>query len=157
MPAPNWTYTEIEDAVLDALADLKKANGGPALTVEAYQGELAVPEALVAALGRFPAVFVTILGSTYSPPESAARGTQEQVWRVVCFVGARSWRSKDDAAPGVYDLLGLVRARLAGKTLGLTGVRQCYPRSEELQTNPDPSIVIYRAEYWLTNPRFTWV
>jgi phage gp37-like protein len=155
MPAPNWSYNEIEDAVLAALEDLKLENGGIALTVKAYQGELSAEPALQTALGRFPAVLVTILGANYDEPESLARRIQGQTWRIVVFLGSRSWR-KTDASAGVYDLLQEVRSRLAGKTLGLTGVFPCYPKTESLQTNPDPSVVVYQAEFWLTNPKFTW-
>ena len=154
MPRPNWTYQEIEDAVLTALEDLKAENGGDALEVKAYQGQFSSAEAITLVLNRFPMVLVSVFGSNYTDPESSARGTQNQTFRIMVWVGSRSWR-KTAASAGAYDLLHAVRSRLAGSVLGLTGVFPCYPRSEAVVT-AEPTVTVFQAEYWLINPRMTW-
>jgi phage gp37-like protein len=154
MPAPNWTYQEIEDAVLAALADLKIDNGGEALTVDSYQGQFATPEAIQTVLNRFPMILVSVVGSNYADPESLARGTQDQTARIIVWIGARSWRKYASSA-GAYDLLDAVRSRLSGSTLGLAGVLPCYPKTEAI-VSANPTLAVYQCEYWLKNPRMTW-
>lgn len=157
MPLPNWTYQEIEDAILAALADLKAENGGDALTVAPYQGQFSSAEAITSVLNRFPMVLVSVIGANYAEPQPTGRGTQSQVVRVMVWVGSRNWRRIGaGAGTGAYELLEAVRERMAGKVFGLAGVFPCYPRTEAIVTG-DPSLAIYQAEYWLENPRMTWV
>ncbi len=151
----DYSFEQIEDAVLAALADLSAVNGGYLHALKSYAGELNDPERLAQAMyGKFPGVLTEVVAASYrfGTPERRSWRKVEQTVTVVLYVAAKSFRSQEEAREtGAYRILQDARQRLAGQTLGLSGV---YPLALERETRvyADQALVIYQAEYTLRNP-----
>jgi len=113
-----YTVTQIEDAILDALAPIKATQG--VRTLKTYGGEL--DEDNRPRLGvALPAVYVVYAGSDYE--EHGPRKVEAIEFQVV--VADRNLRAEAEARrgstanPGAYALLAEVRDHLCGQTLDL--------------------------------------
>ncbi len=151
----NYAFSDYEDAVLNALADLKRENGGYLADLEGYAGQLDNATALKTWMGRFPAVAVAVPEAAY-PPELRTNVFWRQDVKVFVFVGAQSWRGQAEARKGLVGahlILKDVRRLLLGKTLGLE-IRECNLLRESVLAS-DLSSVIYTAEYQIINDRIT--
>jgi phage gp37-like protein len=151
----NYSFTDYENAVLFALGDLTRENGGYLAALEGYAGQLDSPQALKLWLGRVPAVAVAVTGAEYP-----AGGRSNLFWRqdvqFYIFVGAQSWRGQDEArkgAVGAHLILADIRRRLLGQTLGLE-IRECSLVREYVLAS-DLNSVIFAAEYQIINDRIT--
>ncbi len=149
----NYAFSQYEDAILAALSDLKKENGGYLKALEGYAGQLDTEQALKVWAGRLPAVAVAIVGATY-PNSSRSTIFWRQDVRVLIFAGAQSWRGQAAArsgAAGMPQILADIRSRLLNKTLGLE-ILGCFPAGESILAS-DLTTVIFTAEYQIINDR----
>lgn len=149
----NYSFTDYENAVLAALRDLRRENGGYLAALEGYAGQIDTKEAIKTWMGRFPAVAVAVIDADY-PEAMRTNAYWGQLTRVYVFVGAQSWRGQDEArkgAVGAYQILKDLRDRLLGKTLGLE-IRECSLRRESVLAS-ELTTVIHVAEYQIVNDR----
>lgn len=149
----NYSFTDYEDAVINALADLRRENGGYLAELNGYAGQLDTETALRTWMGRFPAVTVGVPGAVY-PDAARSNVYWSQEVKVMVFAGAHSWRGQAAArggAVGVHQILADIRSRLLNKTLGLE-IGGCYLLTESVYAS-DLTTVIYGAEYQIHNHR----
>lgn len=149
----NYSFTEIEDAVKAALADLEKKNGGYLAELVGYAGQLDSEEAIRQWRGRFPAVAVDVRGATY-PVSGRTNAYWQQIIQVNILVGAQSYRGQAEARggqAGSHIILQDIHSRLLGKNLGLE-IRECVIVKEEVLAS-DQNTVIHVAEYQIINDR----
>jgi phage gp37-like protein len=149
----NYSFTDYEDAVINALADLRRENGGYLAELNGYAGQLDTPTALKTWAGRFPAITVAVPNASY-PEGSRSYDYWGQYVKVLVFIGAQSWRGQAAARGGEIGgakILADVRSRLLNKELGL-GIRGCFPVREQVLAS-DQTTVIYVAEYQIINDR----
>jgi phage gp37-like protein len=115
----HYTITEIEDALLSALAPLAAELG--VRTLGSYQNELDSEAEIKRVSYLFPAVYVAYGGTT--PSLQKGHKTETITYNVmVCdrnLRGEESARRGDAAHPGVYALLEGVRDKLYRQRLGL--------------------------------------
>lgn len=151
----NYSFIDYEDAVIAALSDLKRENGGYLAELNGYAGQLDNATALKAWMGRFPAVTVAVPNADY-PASGRTNIYCSQAVKVFIFVGAHSWRGQAAArggAVGGAQILCDVRNRLLFKTLGLE-ISDCLLLRESVIAS-DLNSVLYAAEYQINNDRIT--
>lgn len=149
----NYSFTDYEEAVKNALADLEKRNGGYLADLAGYAGQLDSEEAIRLWRGRFPAVAVDVRGATY-PESGRTNAFWQQKIQVFALVGAHSYRGQAEARggqAGSHIILQDIRSRLLGKTLGLE-IRECIIVQESVLAS-DQNSVIHMAEYQIINDR----
>ncbi len=149
----NYSFTDYEDAVIAALAALKRENSGYLKALEGYAGQLDSAAAMKTWMGRLPAVAVAVPDADY-PESGRTNAFWQQNARVYVLVGAQSWRGQKEARGGVvgsHVILQDIRARLLGKTLGLE-IRECRIVRESVMAS-DQTTVIHVAEYQIINDR----
>ncbi len=146
----NYSFEDYETAILTALAGLK-VPGGYLKTLQGYAGELDEETALDNFTRGFPGVLVEIGEARY---ESVTMPYYYQEAMVNLLVGARSYRDQSEArggSTGAFTILNDMRTLLLGKDLGLE-IRPITLISEE-KLGSAPKIVIYLAQYKITNDR----
>lgn len=132
---------QAEDAVIAALADLRKSAGGYLQALEPYQGTLepGSDDADVAAtlLGRRPAILVTTGDGEYKNASVSRRIADHQFDIVLLVISgnlrSRVARARGDgfaADPGIYEIIEQVRDRLMGVEFGVDGLGFAVPSSE---------------------------
>ncbi|MBW1992369.1 MAG: DUF1834 family protein [Deltaproteobacteria bacterium] len=150
----NYTFTDYEEAVLAALAELKSPEGY-LLTLEGFAGQLGLdPETQhLEFFGRYPAVLVEVEGAEYEPESWP-------YWRETVtlnfLVVAKSYRSQDTARvgeAGAYAILADLRRLLVGNTLDLEVMETGMEPVSVSRLQADQNMVIYEAKYRLVNPR----
>jgi hypothetical protein len=145
----NYTNEDYENAIMAELQSLHVDEGGYLRTLEAYAGQMNEETALEQFVRGFPGVLIIISDSTY-------REENNLFWSqdvgVKCFIGARSWRSQDEARgddTGISRILMDIRSRLMGHRIGLE-IRPVEIVREEFIMG-DPSTVLWGAEYLIIN------
>lgn len=154
----NYSFTDYEDAVIAALAELHRENGGYLAELNGYAGQLDTPTALKTWAGRFPAISVAVPEAMY-PDASRSNEYWGQYVKVFVFIGAQSWRGQAAARGGAVggsivggsQILADVCRLLLNKDLGLE-IRGCFPVRESVLAS-DLTTVIYVAEYQIINDR----
>jgi len=145
----NYTNEDYENAVMDQLTSLHVDQGGYLLTLAPYAGQMSEEVALEQFVRGFPGILVIIADSTYAFKDNLF-WTQDVA--VKCFIGARSWRSQDEARgndTGISRILMDVRSALMGHRIGLL-IRPVEIVREEFIMG-DPSTVLWGAEYLIIN------
>jgi phage gp37-like protein len=149
----NYGFDDYEAAILKALASLKVENGSYLKTLKGYAGELDEDAALDNFLRGFPGVLVEVSEADYSVLDIVQ---DYQETRVNLLVGARSFRSQDQARggdAGAFTILKDLRRLLNRKDLGLE-IRPLQIR-KETKLASSPKTVIYLAEYVIINDSVT--
>ena len=148
----NYSFTDYENAILNALSPLKKENGGYLRVLKGYAGELDAEEAFNEFYGLSPGVIVEIIGADYN-----AQGCiYKQDTAAYIYVLSKSLRSQDDArkgGTGVYKILCDIREKLLDRTLGLN-IMPLKIIAEKKITSTN-QLVLYYAHYEITNNRIT--
>lgn len=151
----NYSFTDYEDAILAALAELKKENGGYLLALEGYGGQLDSEAALKVWAGRFPAVAVAVPQAEYPDTDRSNVYGGENV-SIYMWAGAHSWRGQGEARKGVvgvHKIIMDIRRLIFNKTLGLA-IRPCLPKRVTIFASTQ-TMVIYQLEYQIINDRIT--
>jgi len=140
-----YTLTEIEDAILAALAPLGTGQGGSVKKIDSYGGELD-EEKIAQFAVTVPAILVAYAGSVLVPdayPYLVETGT----WAIL--IADRNLRgnrqARADGPEGTYGLLVSVRLKLHGVRL-LSNLRPATLKRQIALANT-PSLSIYSAEY----------
>lgn len=142
----DYTITEVENTIISALNPLKSEIG--VKTIKTYGDELDSPEALKSAMvAQFPAIYVV-----YGRGEYSAHG-ERKIGKMPfsLFVCDRSLRNEEEARrggsknPGTYAILDAIKAKLWGKTLGLT--IEPFELRSETPIWFGKGLSIYEAEY----------
>lgn len=148
----DYDISAIEAATLAALLPLKTA--GTIRVLESYGGQLEVDDVGKITL-LFPAVYVVWAGVDVRG-YGQADGLSCGISTIVCdrnLRGPHAARSGDPApggnSPGVYSLLGDIRAILHGATISREFYQAQLVREAPLAYDPKQSLAVYEALYEL--------
>ncbi len=136
----NYTWGEVEDAVLAALA---VQIGHEVGTLRTYQGNW--QEDLRRQAWRLPAVLVIVRGGTAT---QVTKSSYDLKVEILILVADRQWRGEEAARReegGVYHLLAEIRAALWHKDLGLEILPLQLRREEPLLASKE--LVVMGAQY----------
>ncbi|MBI4665365.1 MAG: DUF1834 family protein [Nitrospinae bacterium] len=142
----NYTISEIEDAVLTALAPMSVANGGPLRTLGSYEGQF--EEALTGrdqTIVLLPAALVTFTGATYLPDDEPCF---ERTVRFAVLHASMNLKSEPARRREVYTLLETSKRLLLNQTLGLEITPLVLERETVVESSR--SVTVYGAEYSLS-------
>lgn len=149
----NYTDEQYETAILDKLSPLHVNEKGYLKTLQAYAGNLTTDTALEQFVRGFPGVLVLIQSSDYTEQNNCF---WRQDLRVALLVGARSWRSQDEARgddTGISRIKKDIRDLLLNTRLGLE-IRPLVLMREEFIAG-DGAHVLWWVEYIITNDNVT--
>jgi len=135
-----YTKSEVEAAILAALFPLSVGGGGNVRILETYKGEFSAAGVMPEAL-QTPSIFLAYASSTFRPgPYLYVEETMSFNVLAACRTGGK---------PDALEVLGGVRDRLCGATLGLEIMPLRLLRVSPLYS--DKEMELYAALYSLTH------
>jgi len=151
----NYSDEQYESVIIDQLLSLHIDHGGYLKTLQAYAGDLTTDTALEQFLRGFPGVLILVQSSNYTQANICF---WRQETKVALLVGARSWRSQDEArgdVTGISKIKGDIRDLLLNTRLGLE-IRPLELVREEFIAG-DNALVLWWLEYLIINDGVTAV